>query len=122
MHSNCSANCSMCLLCGTVILENSPRDDSGIVAVQPSGYVSGSFNTVHVQDTQSWPQDPPTQSAPEIEVQISSVHSTQSGLQGNKSKRAAVRGANTRQPKYHSMRTTESCWSIHSFITDKHFV
>lgn len=62
-----------------VILENLPRDDSGIVAVQPSGYVSGS-NTVHVEDTQSWPQDPPTQPAPEIEDQIISVHSIQSRL------------------------------------------
>lgn len=90
---------TLCVTCGYIYSnENSPKDDSGIIAVQPSGYVSGS-NTVHVEKTQSWPQDPPTQSAPEIESQISSVHSTQSALQGNKSKHAAARGANTRQHK-----------------------
>lgn len=52
-----------------------------------------------MQDTQSSPQDPPTQSAPEIEGQISNAHSTQAGLQSNGSRHEAVKGGNTQQSK-----------------------
>lgn len=69
---------------------------------------------LHVQETQSLPQDPPTQSAPEIEGQISSVHSTQSGLQGSGSKHAAVKGGNTLNTKYRCKHSTFT--RVNSFI------
>lgn len=72
---------------------------------------------LHVQDTQRSPQDPPTQSVPEIEGQISSAHSTQPGLQGNGSKHEVVRGGNMQQSKEQRVRTTDPRGLIHSSIT-----
>lgn len=76
---------------------NSPMEDSGIVAEQPSGYVSGSSATC-AGYTKLATRSTYAVGAPEIEGQIKSANSTKSGLRGSGSKRAEMRGGNTQQP------------------------
>lgn len=83
---------------------NSPREDSGIFAVQPSGSVSGS-STACEWYTKLASGSTYAVAAPEIDGQISSAHSTKSGLQGYGSRQVVD---NTLEPISNSVRNADS--------------